>query len=290
MSMLRSPKKACGGSHPDLSKLKDNDNLIDKPQITLRKRKEPEADSFMKQEFESFRNEMRSFLTSFSKIQSENTIKMQQDMKEIKDQLDGIKASTDKVMEEQNKLKIELESLKVRCTKNENSIKCLQNDILSTKSLPTLSQTLEYENLLTELQDRTQRQKNIVLIGVPEPAVENKGSRDKHDSTEVLKIIQSLHQSCPAPIKMFRLGKYSPEKNRPIKVCFESEKTVITLLRNKSNVRDNIKIYPDQTYQQRSYLKHLREDLLQRQANGEKNLSIKYIKGTPKIITLQSKN
>lgn len=297
MSLLHSPKKTCHGSCSDLPNAKDNDNLKDKPQITFRKRKELEPDFSIKQEFESLRNEMRSFMTSFSNLQNENMSIMQQDMNEIKEQLSGIRLSTEKVVEEQSKIKDELENLRRHCIINENSIKSLQNEVNRTKSIQippssTQSQTspFTYEELLTEIQERTQRQKNIIIIGVPESSHENTTERVKYDTNEVLNVLQTIEKSCPHPLKIFRIGKYVAGRNRPLKACFESEQIVMRLLRNRTNIKNNIKLYSDQTYNQRSYLNQLKSELMQRQENGEENITIKYIKGTPKIVAQQPKN
>lgn len=157
MNITRSPKKT-RGSFPDLTKMQDNVNLSEQSQVTVRKRKEPEYDTSLNQEFEKLRNEMRSIYNSFSNMHSENTSKMQQDLQEIKEQLGGIKVSTDKLIEDQNKMKIELENLKITCVKNENSIKNLEKDIQLNKSCqPSSSQShtsFSYEEVLTEFQDR----------------------------------------------------------------------------------------------------------------------------------------
>lgn len=297
MNLLRSPNKSCHGSHsnPDLTTVTDIDNLINKPQITFRKRKEPEPDFSIKQEFESFCNEMRSLFTKFSNTQSESTSKMQQDMTEIKEQLSGIKLSTEKVVEEQNKMKNELENLKSYCIKNENNIKCLQNEINLSKntesSLPQLQNTdFTYEEILNEIQERTQRQKNIIICGIPESSFENKVERMRYDTNEVQNVIRTIEENCVQPLKTFRVGKFVAGRNRPIKACFESEQIVLKLLRNRKNTKNNIRLYSDQTYNQRNYLNRLKDELLQRQEKGEENLSIKYIKGTPKIISQQPKN
>ncbi|KPJ17425.1 hypothetical protein RR48_08611 [Papilio machaon] len=67
MSLLGSTSK-CGGSQHDLTKSSEGGKIMDKPQITFRKHKELEPDLRMKEEFESLKKEMRSFLTKFSTI------------------------------------------------------------------------------------------------------------------------------------------------------------------------------------------------------------------------------
>lgn len=296
MSLLRSPNEGRGGSQPDLSKCSDDDYANAKPQKNIRKRKVPMPEFDMKQEFESFRNEMKSFLSSFAEIQKEGTYKLQRDMTEIKEQLYTIKVSMDVVIEDQHKMKVELEQLKTLCNTNEHSIKKLQTDVNMSKTSRSSSSQAQaasftYEEVLSECQERTQRQKNIIILGIPEPSTQDKNERFEYDRNEVLKVINNIYKNCPDPIKIFRIGKNTPGRNRLIKVCLESEQEALKLLRNRGNLQNNIKIYSDQTPNQQNHLKLLREELTQRLQSGEANLAIKYIRGTPKIILAQeSKN
>lgn len=297
MSLMRSPSEVRGGSQPDLSKFSDEDHAIAtaKPKKVIRKRKESMPEFDMKYEFERFTNEMRSFFSSFTDMQKESTNKMQRDMTEIKEQLNGIKVSTNLVIEDQNKIKVEIEKLKSQCDKNEQNISQLQTSVrLAKTSQPSTSQSqptsFTYEEVLLECQERTQRQKNIIVLGIPESLNDDNNDRFDYDRKEILNVLNTLNKNCPEPVKMFRIGKFTPGKNRLIKVCFESEQTTLKLLRDRGNLQNNIKIFSDQTANQQNHLKCLREELLQRQESGETHLTIRYIRGTPKIVSEQPKN
>ncbi|XP_063384887.1 uncharacterized protein LOC134670996 [Cydia fagiglandana] len=209
---LRSPKTSIGGSQPDLSKLADEDPS-DKPQITFRKRKEPDPDLSLREDIQCLRADMKSFLNNFTASQNVLMSKMQQDIAEIKDQISEIRVSTNKVTEEQNNLKIELNQVKTQCAQNQTSINCLRSDMDIVKnSQPSSSQScnlVDYEQVLTELQDRTQRQKNIIIIGIPELSAENKSDKINYDINEVQKIIQAVDMNCPAPLKIYRIVEES---------------------------------------------------------------------------------
>lgn len=99
-----------------------------------------------------------------------------------------------------------------------------------------------------------------------------------------MKVITSLYENCPKPIKSIRLGKYIPTKNRPIKVCFDDTHTPRFLLRNKIKLHENIQIYADQTPTQKQYWQSMKEELQTRTNNGEKDLIMKYIRGVPRIV------
>lgn len=95
---------------------------------------------------------------------------------------------------------------------------------------------------------------------------------------------------CSESIKIHRVGQYKLNRNRPIKVYFISQEAARKFLRNKSIIKEPIRIYHDQTPHQQQYIKKLVEELQQRTLHGEKNLTIKYINNTPKIIKQQTKN
>lgn len=295
MSLLRSPNKCYGGSQPELSKLSDTGSMADKAQITFRKRKEPEPDFLMKEEFNSLRNEMRSFLTSFSEVQNDSTNKLRQDMSEIKDQLNSIRASTDMVIEEQKCMKIEMEYLKSLCATNEDNIKRLQTQLSVSENYPQFTSqsqmaSFTYEDVVAECQERYDKRKNVIIYGISELPSENKNERFEFDKKEVTKILNTVSPNCSEPTRMFRLGNYIPGRNRPIRVCFALEETALMLLRKRGNLKKDISLRSDQTLKQRDHLKRLRDELQQREQSGEVNLTIKYVKGTPKIVMQQSKN
>ncbi|XP_045452345.1 uncharacterized protein LOC123661426 [Melitaea cinxia] len=75
-----------------------------------------------------------------------------------------------------------------------------------------------------------------------------------------------------------RLGKYTPNKSRPIKVFFNNTDIPKCLVYNKQKLPKTIKIYSDQTPTQKLFMQQLRDELQKRTANGEKDLIIKYIK------------
>lgn len=177
--------------------------------------------------------------------------------------------------------KIEMEKDKILSTMN--------NDPLPT-TLQNTPHTV-YEDLAAELHERALRSKNIVVVGIPEDTNSDVLKMKEQDKQKLLNILHTISPDCPQPIKIYRLGKQISGKSRPIKVCFESESTVKYLLRNKTKIKnEKLRIYSDQTLQQKQYMSALREQLAIRTDKGETNLTIKYIKGVPKIITGSSKN
>lgn len=146
------------------------------------------------------------------------------------------------------------------------------------------------DDAVYELQERSRREKNIIITGIPEIPNKNTGERRESDSNEATKIIQSLYKDCQVPINTIRLGKYVANKNRNLKVILDSSKTAKNILKNRNSIIGDHKIFSDQTPTQRKVIGELRAELSQRQQNGETSLVIKYIKGAPKIVNDASKN
>lgn len=85
-------------------------------------------------------------------------------------------------------------------------------------------------------------------------------------------------------VSVQRLGRREPEKKRPITVVLKSCQDAIWILKNKSKARKEVRVYDDKTPKQREELNQLRNSLKARTVGGEANLTIKYIKGSPKIV------
>lgn len=137
---------------------------------------------------------------------------------------------------------------------------------------------------MQEIKERTSREMNIIVRGIPECKTTNFDDGRAYDVNEVSNILSLMIENCPKPRRIFRLGKYNPTKDRSVKVCFESSYTAKLLLRNKNKLPKGIKIYSDKTLAQQNYMKELQNELARREANGEKDITIKFIKGQPKIV------
>lgn len=127
-----------------------------------------------------------------------------------------------------------------------------------------------------------------MIVGIPEKEERSYAARQIHDIEEFTKIANSLIENCPKPIKAIRLGKYKANKDRPLKICFDNNNVPRMLLQKRTKLSENIKIYSDQTPEQKRYLQTVREELDERLRNGEKDLKIKYFKGIPRITQIKS--
>ena len=273
------------GSSPDLRTLDDYN-------VTLRKRKyECDCASLIN----DFRKEMMSFFQDFTKTQQECSLSLHNEIKEIKDELKSNNAALESLILEQNQTKVDLKEMKSLTDTIEQKIHVLENDICYLKNNSNIDFPKEYplscEETISELQERSKRGKNIILVGIPEIKNPNSTIRRDNDKDEAMKLIKTIYEDCPNPATVLRLGKYNPNKDRSLKVCFEKKETAKYILKNKRKHKsDKIRIYADQTQCQQQHMKKLQDELLSRQKNGEKDLIIKYVNDVPKIVKNNPKN
>lgn len=141
-------------------------------------------------------------------------------------------------------------------------------------------------DLIAEMEDRENRARNFIVTGLKESDDPDSTTRIQHDQNLVNQIIVSAATDLnPSEVlKVVRLGKKSDGKNRLVKVVLKSKTSAIKMLKNRNKVPAPYKIYNDQTPKQREDLRLLQEQLKRRQDAGETDLTIKYFKGSPKII------
>lgn len=299
MSLQRSPIKSntnqTSNSFPDLSKISsDSENTL--TNITQRKRKEPCFELEIKNEIQTFRNEIMTFLKEFCDKQTNTLSSLCEDMNTVKIKLDNVTTNHEKLLVEHDKLKIKLNDIHQNTVENTDTITNLKTEIsqIQTK-LNTFSSALPnsetHSNIVQEIEERMSRAKNIIIRGITESNHNSLEARLEHDRCEVSRMLKLIDKDCPKPIKIIRLGKHNQSISRPIKAMFESQEIAKRILRSNIN-RDNttLKIASDQTPLQMEYLRRLRDELIKRQQAGETGIVIKYIRGVPKIVKNITKN
>lgn len=307
MSVQRSPTgsdtiSSRSGSYPDLPSKIIAQDTSEMSQITYRnKRKLNETEEIkaeltdMKKQMTSMQNQMSeimTYLSTMNNTQTENFKKLNQDVLTIKQQINDIKITTDNLTEEQSKLKQDISSLKESKNITEKKLYQIESK-LQHEDAGSSSAVNVREEIVTELNERGQRSKNIIISGVLEPNANSQSERRAEDKTAVLKIINNIvgHTDTPEPERIYRLGKYKSDKCRHLKVCFSSPDIVKSILKNRKNQKEEkIKVFSDQTPQQQEYMAMLKQRLENRIASGEDNLCIKYIRGVPKITKQTPKN
>lgn len=276
MSVRRSPT---GGSQPDLSNLSCSEA---EPSITIRKRKVLcDIECSCSEDIRGMRldiSRIGSLLEKYIGSNEQILKNMQENITDIKNQITDMKSSNDQTF---SAMQTKMESIESEM----NKLK------ISSISVPgTLENQLTLgEKIIQEMQYRSNREKNIVLVGLPEQISGSPEDRISKDEADVHKTVSLVSTDIPKPSKVFRIGKLQPGKHRNVKVCFETTEPAKKLLRNRNKLPHGQKMFSDQTPAQQNYMKNLREELKDRQERGETDLTIKYINGTPTIIK-NSKN
>lgn len=301
MSIQRSPtnknKQNCitqaSSSFPDLS------NLHDESIVNLRKRKEPSFEQEIKKDIHNLQNDlsnMMTFLKDFCDKQNNKLLVLCEDVCSIKTKLNEISASNVELKQEQNKIKLDIQNLQLNNEEINKQFSAMNSEIKDIKtnisSQPIFTQDTNIPetqiNFIHEIEDRINRANNIIIRDIKELKNDNTQERQMYDNQEVHKILKSIYEECPYPLKVIRLGKLNDQKPRPIKVCFQSSETVKRILRTKDKYSNNYRITSDQTPLQITHLHNLRDQLTKRLHNGETNIAIKYIKGVPKIVSTKN--
>lgn len=144
--------------------------------------------------------------------------------------------------------------------------------------------------ILEELVEREHRAANVILVGVEECASDIGLDRKLHDESSVSKILQEVNNGgdySKKVVSVQRLGRREDGKTRPIKVVLNSRQDAVLVLKNKNKAKKEVRLYDDKTPMQREELNQLRDSLKKRVENGESNITIRYVKGAPKIVAIQ---
>lgn len=137
------------------------------------------------------------------------------------------------------------------------------------------------EMICQELSERMRRSRNVIIYNVAEVLSEDEPT----DSMKICEFLKTKHVSNIKILKAKRLGKRPSKKPRPLLITCESQSDAFNLFAIRSDFPDPWKLSLDRTPAQREALSKLRLELEERLKNGESNLTIKYIRGIPKIVT-----
>lgn len=141
--------------------------------------------------------------------------------------------------------------------------------------------------IMEEILERERRINNVILVGVKECDSDNGNARKTHDELSVTKLLCNIAGKADYSDKVVtvqRLGRREDGKTRPVKVVLSSRQDAVWILKNKSKAEREVRIYDDKTPKQREELQQLREVLRVRTETGETNLTIRYVRGVPKIV------
>jgi hypothetical protein len=172
-----------------------------------------------------------------------------------------------------------------KLSSQEKEISLLTQQLESFARTPASTNTLQVCDTLAEMTERSERSKNAKMFNVPEI---NKNDSTSNYMSEEKKQIDKILDSSDLPItqgilRVQRIGQRQENKTRPIKIVFENSDDAKNVIFGKKKFPPNIKIKQDYTIMQRNHLRELWNEVT-RKKNGEANIFVKLINGTPKIV------
>lgn len=166
-------------------------------------------------------------------------------------------------------------------------------DVNELKVSKCANKPISEDFIINELHYLRQRASNLIIYNIPESTALITADKIKHVESAVSKVIDSIiTELAIKPLKLIRLGKHNQPKRkpRPIEIVLPFPRDAFDILRNKKKFQRNqptseIFISSDRTPYQRTSMNKLRDELNTRISNGEKGLTIKYIKCLPSIVS-----
>lgn len=126
---------------------------------------------------------------------------------------------------------------------------------------PESTPAYDSEDLISEMLERQSRSSNVIVFNVRESQQNTQADRIAQDKASVMEILDGINIE-KRNVKLFRLGKFSANKTRPIKVILDSAADAKFFLKNKHLIKiPSINIYSDQTKAQRQYFQQVKHKL-----------------------------
>lgn len=173
------------------------------------------------------------------------------------------------LIKEVSELKKEVEKLKGNNQNNDYSN--IQNNLNNVE-------------IISELEERQKCAANIILTNIKESSAANRQNRIQDEQRAVKEILQKTEIQI-TDFHLQRLGKYDPNKNRPIKILMPNKHLAVQILKNRDKINiPGVKLFSDQTKMQRNYYLSLKQKLEEFRKNGDDSKTIKYINNMPKIV------
>lgn len=182
----------------------------------------------------------------------------------------------------------DLNALKKAIVALQDEVSNLRNGLVQQPTSPSL---LDMEKIVREVSERDKRKCNIILFGCRETQDANKEQVDSD-----INLIKNMSPSVQLDVvdgKIVRLGKFDSTKSdhaRPLRITLRSEAAVFAALKAFKQARESgmfgkISMFRDRTPMQIQMYKNAKMELDARLKKGEKDISIKYNNGIPKIVS-----
>nr|CAI5860343.1 unnamed protein product [Callosobruchus analis] len=146
-------------------------------------------------------------------------------------------------------------------------VESLEAELKQLQAMVANSRTLPDETIVEEIQERHYKANNIMIFNLPED-VENRSEKDSDmQKVKDTKRYHKRHNArWPRVLKTFRVGKRNKNGFRLLKVVFQHHKDVMTVLRNKKEIKRDRKLFIelDLTVVQVGVLNKLKTELKER--------------------------
>lgn len=175
---------------------------------------------------------------------------------------------------EQDKRLVALENINIEQRLVELETRPAESAALNSVSPATI------ESILAEGRERERRSHHVVAFKLEE-ATDNQS-----DAQRISDLFAAIDPAIPLPRFVRRIGKISAEKIRPLLLVYSSTDEARKVLKFKEAVKlKGIDLKNDLTRGQLQHLKDLRNELEKKVNDGNTDLTIKYIRGTPAIVS-----
>lgn len=140
---------------------------------------------------------------------------------------------------------------------------------------------------ISELEERREKSKNIILFNIPESTASTQSQKLKDDVTLVTTALQKFETVRADKVAVSRLGREMVDKTRPVKVIFSDVEEAKVVLRNNRLLGDGVRARADMTLKQRDQLKTLWKEIEDRREKGEEDLTVRFFESVPRIVKTQ---
>lgn len=168
----------------------------------------------------------------------------------------------------------------------------VEQDIIMLKNNPSSTSTTStqyLEDACAEVADRSSRMSNIILRNIPESNSPNIEEKKSHDRGLILRVFEVIAFE-PQRFSFYRLGRPTAGAKRPIKIMLPSPDVARDFFKKFSHLEltddtvAGITASRDRTPNEFKHLDELRKQMEERIKKGERDLTIKYSNGTPRIV------
>nr|CAI5833081.1 unnamed protein product [Callosobruchus analis] len=144
---------------------------------------------------------------------------------------------------------------------------------------PAQTPAIDFEEIVQEVNDRQSRKNNLIIYGIVESTDQSDTRRKVYDADQVKNIIGVLDDEVNTDnIKPIRLGSNNTGGPRPIKITLRDSNDVRSCIKAAAKLKrhstlSRINISFDRTPRQVLNYKKLKQEVADRSANGENDLS-----------------